>query len=66
MPVIPTLGWLRQEDLEFKASLGYIARLCQGKGREGKRKGRRKKRKGKEKRTKEPCGDIDLYAIQCV
>jgi hypothetical protein len=27
MPVIPTLGRLRQEDHKFKASLGYIARL---------------------------------------
>jgi hypothetical protein len=24
--VIPALGWLRQETLEFKASLGYIMR----------------------------------------
>jgi hypothetical protein len=27
MPVIPELGRLMQEDQEFKASLGYIARL---------------------------------------
>jgi hypothetical protein len=26
MPVIPVLGRWRQEDLEFKAILGYIAR----------------------------------------
>jgi hypothetical protein len=26
-PVIPALGRLRQEDREFKSSLGYIARL---------------------------------------
>jgi hypothetical protein len=26
--VIPVLGRLRQEDGEFKVSLGYIARLC--------------------------------------
>jgi hypothetical protein len=25
MPVIPALGRLRQEDLKFEASLGYIA-----------------------------------------
>jgi hypothetical protein len=27
-PVIPALGRLRQEDLEFKGSLGYTVRLC--------------------------------------
>jgi hypothetical protein len=27
-PVIPAFGRLRQEDHEFKASLGHIARLC--------------------------------------
>jgi hypothetical protein len=26
MPVIPVFGGLRQEDYEFKASLGYISR----------------------------------------
>jgi hypothetical protein len=28
MPVIPALRRLRQEDLEFKAMLGYVLRLC--------------------------------------
>jgi hypothetical protein len=28
MPIIPALGKLRQENLEFKPSLGYIARPC--------------------------------------
>jgi hypothetical protein len=28
MPIIPTLGSLRQENQEYEASLGYIVRLC--------------------------------------
>jgi hypothetical protein len=28
MPVVPTLDWLRQEDHEIKANLGYIERSC--------------------------------------
>jgi hypothetical protein len=26
MPVISALGWLKQKDVEFEASLGYIVR----------------------------------------
>jgi hypothetical protein len=33
IPVIPALGPLRQKNLEFEASLGYIARLSQNKKR---------------------------------
>jgi hypothetical protein len=29
MPIIPALGWQRQDDHEFEISLGYIARLSQ-------------------------------------
>jgi hypothetical protein len=28
IPIIPAFRRLREEDLEFKASLSYIARLC--------------------------------------
>lgn len=28
MPVIPSLGMLKQEGQEFKAKLGYIVSLC--------------------------------------
>jgi hypothetical protein len=28
MPIIPTLGKVRQEDHEFKVSLGYRVRPC--------------------------------------
>jgi hypothetical protein len=31
MPVIPAPGKLRQEDVEFKANLGYVTRPCQTK-----------------------------------
>jgi hypothetical protein len=48
--LIPALGKLRQEDVEFKASLYYIVRACR-KGREERRgrggEQRRKKRKKK-------------------
>jgi hypothetical protein len=44
--VIPALGRLRQENGEFKASLGYIERTpSQKEGRkEGKKEGRKKER----------------------
>lgn len=45
MPVMTKLRMLRQENHEFKSSLGYIKRLwfkgCRG-GREKKRRGREK------------------------
>jgi hypothetical protein len=48
-PVIPAIRKLSQEDCEFKASFGYIIRLCQGGEKEGWREGERG-RKGKEKK----------------
>jgi hypothetical protein len=38
MPVIPALGRLRQEDPEFKTSLGYIVKLCLKKKKKEKKK----------------------------
>jgi hypothetical protein len=38
MPVIPAFRRLRQEDCEFKASLGCIARPCPGR-KEGRKQG---------------------------
>jgi hypothetical protein len=43
MPIIPALGRRKQEDQEFKSSLGYIARLS------FKKKERRKKKWAKDK-----------------
>jgi hypothetical protein len=37
-PIIPACGKLRQEDLGFRANLGYIARPCLKKRKEKKRK----------------------------
>jgi hypothetical protein len=34
MPIIPSLGRLRQEDYKFKASMGYIKRFVSNKQRD--------------------------------
>lgn len=47
MFVISGLNRLRQEDLEFKASLGYTARLLKGKMTFRKKGEGRKEREGK-------------------
>jgi hypothetical protein len=45
MSIIPALGILSQEDIEFKVGLGYIVRTCQRKRRRRKRNRRRRRRK---------------------
>jgi hypothetical protein len=49
MPVIPALRSQRQKNVEFKASLRYIARSCQKKKE---RKEEKKKERKKEKKRK--------------
>jgi hypothetical protein len=46
-PLILALGILRQEDPGFEASLGYIARTCQKKRKEGRKEERKRKEIGK-------------------
>jgi hypothetical protein len=37
MPLFPVLGRLRQEDHKFKASLGYLVRVCLKTPKEGRK-----------------------------
>jgi hypothetical protein len=46
MSIIPTFRRLRQENLESKASLDYIARLKKKKEKENKERGGRGRRRG--------------------
>jgi hypothetical protein len=39
MPIIPARGWLRQEDHQLEATLGYIARAYLKDKRKRERKG---------------------------
>jgi hypothetical protein len=50
---MPVLGKMRQEDLEFDTSLGYIARLCFRNRKEKKRRRKRRMKKEKEKKKEE-------------
>jgi predicted transposase YdaD len=61
MPVVSALQWLRQEDHEFKASLGYTAKPCLKKeGRKGgKEEGREEGRK--EVQEKEIMSVLNIY-----
>lgn len=54
MPVITTLGMLRQENHEFKSYLGYIESLVHssGWGRGKRKKGKRMRKRGRGRREK--------------
>jgi hypothetical protein len=45
MSIIPALGILSQEDIEFKVGLGYIVRTCQRKRRGGRGTGEEEEEK---------------------
>jgi hypothetical protein len=54
MLAIPEQGKLKQEDSEFDISLGYVARPCLKKWKEGRKKGRKEgKKEGRKKGGRE-------------
>lgn len=64
MVLIPVLRMSRQTDLcEFKASQGYVAKLCQKKKKKKKRKKdkrKREKEREKEKKRKSQENSVEL------
>jgi hypothetical protein len=59
MLAIPEQGKLKQEDSEFDISLGYVARPCLKKWKEGRKKRRKEgKKEGRKKERKEERKEI--------